>query len=116
MSKAAKSLFFFGIYILLTGLGFLLAPNLVLGTLGFQTTAEPWIYVVGVVALVLGYYYIQSARHELTTFFRFTVQARGVVILFFVALVLLKIGPLPLLVFGIVDLLGAIWTAVALRT
>ena len=115
MSKAAKSLFVFGIYLTITGLGFLLSPNLILSMVGFPTTVESWIYVVAVVVLVLGYYYIQAARSELTSFFRFTVHARSVVILFFTTFVMLNLVQPALIMFGVVDLLDAIWTALALR-
>ena len=116
MSKAAKSVFVFGIYLIFIGIGFLLIPNTVLGLMGFPTTTEPWIQVVAVVLLVLAYYYIQSARNELTLFFRFTVHARLSVIVFFIAFVLLGLAPPILIMFGVVDLLAAIWTALALRS
>jgi hypothetical protein len=41
MSKAAKSVFVFGIYLIFIGLGFLLVPNTVLGLLGFPMTTGP---------------------------------------------------------------------------
>ena len=115
MSKAAKSVFIFGIYVTLTGLGLLLVPNLILDLLGFPNTVEQWIYVVAVVVLILGYYYIQAACSELKAFFRFTVHARSVVILFLTAFILLNLAQPALITFGVVDLLGAIWTALALR-
>ena len=116
MSKAAKSVFVFGIYLIFIGLGFLLVPNTVLGLLGFPTTTEPWIQVVAMLLLILAYYYIQSARSELTSFFRFTVHGRLSVIVFFIAFVLLGLAPPILIMFGVVDLLAAIWTALALRS
>ncbi len=116
MSKAAKSVFVFGIYLVLTGLGFLLVPNTMFGLFGIPATTEPWIRVVAVLMLILGYYYIQSARSELTALFRFSVHARFPVILFFAAFVLLGLAPPALIMFGVVDLLGAIWTAAALRS
>jgi hypothetical protein len=115
MSKAAKSLLIFGIYLIITGLGFLLFPNTILSMLGFPPTTEPWIYVVGMILLILAYYYIQSARNELTVFFRFTVFARSSVILFFIVFVLFNLAPPMLIMFGVIDLLAAIWTALALK-
>ena len=86
MSNAAKSIFVFGIYLGIIGFGFLLIPKTVLGLLGFSITIEPWIQVVAMLLLILAYYYIQSARSELTSFFRFTVHARLSVIMFFIVL------------------------------
>ncbi len=116
MSKSATSVLVFGIYLIAIGLGFLLIPNTVLGLFGLPTTTEPWIRVVAVLLLILAYYYIQTARNEDKAFFRFSVHGRASVIVFFGAFVLLNIAPATLLMFGVVDLLAAIWTALALRS
>jgi hypothetical protein len=115
MSKAAKSVFVFGIYLIINGLGFLLMPNTMLGSLGIPSTSEPWINIVGMLLLMLAYYYILSARHELTLLFRWSVYARSSVIVFFIAFVLLGLAPPILIIFGVIDLLAAIWTALALK-
>jgi hypothetical protein len=116
MRKSAKSVAAFGIYLLGVGLGFLLLPNLMLSLFGFDTTSEPWIRVVAMLVLILAYYYIQAARHARKEFFRFTVHARALVILFFGAFVALGIAAPMLLLFGLVDLAAALWTASALKS
>ena len=115
MSKAATSVLVFGIYLILIGFGFLVAPNMPLGLFGFPATIEPWIRVVGLLLLILAYYYIQTARNEMTDFFRYTVHGRSAVIVVFAVMVLLGLAQPMLIVFGVVDLLAAIWTASALR-
>jgi len=116
MSKSATSVFVFGIYLTFVGLGFLLIPNIILGILGIPPTTEPWIHIIGMLLLLLAYYDIQSARAEQKVFFRLSVYARASVILFFTAFVVIGIAPPVLILFGMVDLLAAIWTAFALRT
>ena len=116
MSKSAASVMVFGIYLVVIGLGFLIMPNTVLGLLGVATTTEPWIRVVAVLLLILAYYYIQTARKEDKTFFRWTVHGRASVIVFFAAFVVLGFAPPILIMFGVVDLFAAIWTALALRS
>jgi len=64
----------------------------------------------------LGFYYIQAARKDLVDFFRWTVPVRASVILFFVAFVLLGYAQPTLVLFGVIDLAGAIWTGFALRS
>lgn len=115
MSHAARSVFVFGLYLIAVGAGLVAIPNTALGSLGFPPSAEVWPRVVGVLALVLAYYYLQAARRGLTAFFRWTVQARALVFVAFAALVLVGLAPTPLLALGAVDLLAAIWTGVALR-
>jgi len=115
MSRAARSILVFGIYLVGMGLGLLIAPNLLLPLLRLPPTAEFWPRILGVVALVLAYYYVMAARQELTVFFRWTVTARILVFLVFVSLVLSGVAPLPIAMLGIVDLAAAIWTSRALR-
>ena len=59
--------------------------------------------------------YTLAARADLRPFFPWTVYVRGSVILFFAAFVLLGYAPAQLILFSVVDLLGALWTWLALR-
>ena len=115
MSKAARSLFVFGVYLIIIGLGFLVMPNLVLRLFGFPETSEPWIRVMAMLLLFTAYYYIFASRNEMTEFIRITVYSRAAVILFFAAFVLLDLAQPILLLFGAVDLVAAIWTWLSLR-
>lgn len=78
------------------------------------STSEVWIRVIGMLVLTLAFYYWQAAKSDLVTFFRMTVTSRLTVILFFGAFVLLKMAGPTLILFGVVDLLGALWTRQAL--
>ena len=116
MSNAAKSILVFGIYLVVIGLTFLVVPDIALNLFGFPTTNEPWIRVVGMLLLILAYYYVQAARNEMKSLFRWTVHARSLVIVVFIAFVVLGLAEPMLIMFGVVDLLGALWTGLALRT
>jgi len=115
MSRAAKSLIVFGIYLCGLGLILLLVPNLLLQLFGAPTTSEVWIRINGMFVLCLSFYYVQAARNELAIFIRWTVWTRVAVIIYFVAFVLLVSAPKALLLFGLIDLLSALWTWLALR-
>lgn len=115
MSKAAKSVFVFGWYLVLNGLMMTFAPNVMLGTLGIPPTVEPWLRCLGVVVLVLGLYYIQAGREEVTPFFRWTTWGRPIVLFAFVVMVIARVAPPVLIAFGLIDTAGAVWTALALR-
>ncbi|MCB9006895.1 MAG: hypothetical protein H6656_05950 [Ardenticatenaceae bacterium] len=115
MSKSAKSIFVFGMYLVGMGLGLIAMPNLVLGTLGFPNATEVWVRVVGVLALVLAVYYIQAARADLRLFFRWTVLTRMMVFLFFAGFALTGLVSPMLILLGAVDLAASLWTAWALR-
>lgn len=115
MKTSAKTLLAFGGYLIGMGLGFLLMPNILLDLLGFPATDEVWSRVVGLLALVLAFYYIQAARTSLRPFIQWTVYARVAVFLGFVTFVLAGLaGPIMILL-GVIDLAAALWTGWALR-
>ena len=115
MKKSSTTLFVFGIYLTGMGLGLVIVPNIVLGMLGFPATDDVWPHVVGVLALALAFYYISASRMDLRAFARMTIPARvGVFILFTVFTIEGLAGPI-MIALGAVDLLGALWTASALR-
>ena len=117
MNKAAVSVQVFGLYLLgLVGPGFMVAPHVLLGLVGLSAGDDLWIRMVGLLAALLGFYYVMAARAQLVPFFRWSVGARGAAAAFMVGLVLLgKAGP-ALLLFAATDLAAAGWTFVALRT
>jgi hypothetical protein len=116
MSNAAKSILFFGAYLLALGLILIVAPNPLLSLFDYPRTDEVWIRIVGMLLVGLGFFYVQAARAELTPFFRWSVFIRLPVMIVFAAFVLLGLATPVLILFGVVDLLAAIWTGVALRS
>jgi hypothetical protein len=114
-SSAAFSVKFFGVYALLTGLNLMIAPNVLLGMFGIPETNEVWIRVVGVIAFNIGIYYWYAAKCEAKAFFEATVFARGFVFITFAAFVALGFVNKALILFGCVEVAGAIWTWLALR-
>ena len=115
MTNSARSVLVFGLYLVVLGSVLVVAPNFLLGLFSLPGPTDIWIRVVGMLVLLLGFYYSQAARKEMTEFFQWTVYARSSVILFFTAFVLLGLASPPLILFGAADLLGAIWTGLALR-
>jgi hypothetical protein len=115
MTSAARSIYVFGIYLIATG-GFLMgAPNTFLSIFGIQPTTEPWIRIVGMLVIVIGILDLACARNEQTAFFRATVYTRTFAFITFVIFAVLGIAPSILILFGIIDELGALWTFTALK-
>ena len=115
MSRAAKSLFVFGIYVVAAGGGLLLMPGLVLTTLGFPQAADGWVRVVGALAIIVGAYHIVGARNDFLPYIRASIWGRFAFAVLLGGLVVASFMPRSLLLFAVIDLAGAIWTAVALR-
>lgn len=115
MTPAAFSLVVYGIYLLANGLGLLFTPNVAFAILGLPFTEDAWVRVLGLVAGEIGFYFIYAARRNLSAFYPATVYGRGAAALIFLLLVLLKLGPLQLLLFAAVDVATAIWTHFAIK-
>lgn len=115
MTPAARTLFQFGLYLLVAGSALLLAPALMLQPLGVPVPADVWVRVVGLLAIALGLYYRVAARAELLAFMRLSVWVRLGVAAAFAVFVVVGLAPAALLGFGLIDAAGAAWTARALR-
>ena len=116
MTKSAQSLFFFALYLFGLGTVLLVAPNWLLGLFDIAPTTEVWIRVVGMLVLFLGVYYVSAARANFLPILEASVRVRVAVPLFFGAFVALGWAAPALLLFGGVDLAGAVWTFLTLRS
>ena len=116
MSAVARSLIVFGWY--LAGFGVLLVfvPNLLFGVFGLPPTEEVWIRVVGVLVMVIAYFNVRLGREDFLPHARLTVHARVAVLVFLVAFVLAGLVKPILILVGVIDFAGALWTAAALRS
>lgn len=112
---APRTVFFWGFYVTAVGLVLLIIPNVLFTVFGLPASSEPWPRVLGALATALGFYYIQSGRSGDMTFTRSTVVGRVWFCLCTVALVALGLSRWPLVLFGILDLAGAAWSANELR-
>jgi hypothetical protein len=114
MNPSELSMLVFGIYLVVVAAGFLFIPNAILPIFKMPKTNEQWIRVMAVVVGVLAYYYIVAALNNLTPLFWATVYGRFGVFVCFVALVISKKAKSPLILFGVIDALGGLWTLLTL--
>jgi hypothetical protein len=114
MNPSELSVLIFGIYLIVVAAGFLFMPNAVLPLFKMAKTQEQWIRVLAVVLGALAYYYIVAAMNNLTPIFWATVYVRFGVLVAFVGLVLVKKAKPTLIIFGIIDAAGAVWTLLTL--
>lgn len=115
MSKAAFTLKVFAVYLCVLGALLLGVPNLMLTTFGFPPSDEVWIRVLGLVVFNLGVYYAYAAISEARAFFFASVFTRLFALLVFGALVVLGLAQPMLVLFGVLDAVGGLWTWRALR-
>ena len=115
MTPAAKSVYYFGFYLYLLGVTLIFIPNFLLKTIGLPETNEVWIRVVGLLVLLIGFYYHQAGAKNISVFIPLTIPTRIMVFVTFLAFALLQMAGPVLAGFGAIDLAGAIWTFMALK-
>ncbi len=117
MNKAKLSVFVFGLYLtFVIGLGFMLAPHFLLSLVGLSAGDDFWIRFSGMLASIIGAYYLLAVRSGIESFYLWTVPARYYAAAFMLLMVVLgKIGSV-LLLFAAIDAASATWTWIALRT
>jgi hypothetical membrane protein len=115
MSKSALSAKVFAIYLFVVGIVLVVAPNFLLSIFRIQQTTEVWIRVVGVLAFMIGIFAWVGAKHDDKPFLVATVYARFLVFSAFTTFAVIGLASPMLVLFGVVDLLGGIWTYLALK-
>ena len=116
MTNSAKSLVPFGVYMLAVGLVMLVIPNSIITLVGFVEVDDVWVRVFGWMLMSGGFVYVRVGGTGNPVFGRASVLVRLPVVLVHLALVLLDLAPPMLIAFGVVDLAGALWTGLALRS
>ena len=116
MSKSARSVFVFAVYLFILGAILVVAPGILIRTFRFPEPDGLWIRIVGMLVIILGFYYSHAAYAEFKAFFGWTVVARTGVLLFFITFVLAGLAPPVLVLFGVIDFAAALWTFFALRS
>jgi hypothetical protein len=116
MSPAAFSVLVFGIYLASGGLLLLLVPEGLCHCLGLSPPGDPlWVRLSGMFFLDLAFYCIKAAINEHKAFIRWSVTTRPLTLLFLGAFVSLGFANSNLLIFGVIDVIASLWTALALR-
>ncbi len=115
MTQSAKTVYYFGLYLVLMALTLLVQPNFLLETFGLPPTDEVWIRIVGMLTFALSVYYLVVGKSGNPLFLMTTVYVRSSIILFFIAFTLAGWVQPVIILFGVVDLLAAAWTYLALK-
>jgi hypothetical protein len=115
MSRSAFSARVFAVYLFVVSPVLVCAPNFLLTMFGIAPTSEVWIRVVGVIAFNLGVYMWVAARHENKPFLEASVHTRGSVFCAFVVFALMGLASPMIVLFGLIDLGGGLWTWYALK-
>lgn len=112
MSRAALSVFIFGIYLIFMGITFLFFPELMFTILAEPNPPDVASRVLGMIFLLLAYYYIRATLDEegMKKFFMWTVHTRASVIIFLIIFAALELTSPLIILFGVIDFAFAAWT------
>ena len=116
MTSSAKSLFFFGVYVVCTGLFFIIIPEKLISLTFLPAIPSGWARFIGLLALVIGSYEIFSARVNIKAFIKISVIVRLSFAIGTILLYAFGQMPIAIILFGGIDALGAIWTSMALKS
>ena len=115
MTRAALSVYMYGLYLISSvALPFLIIPHFTLGLFGLSAGDELWVRFAGVLAGVLGAFYVAAVLTRNDPVLGWTVPARYASASFMAAMVALDTAGLGLLIFAALDALTASITWVAL--
>ncbi len=115
MKKAGASVFYFGIYVLFLALLFITIPEKLLSLLNLPAMPSGWARIIGLLAAIVATCDIISGRNNLTILIRATIYIRLAFAASMVLLVLFRQLPPTTILFGVVDAIGAVWTAACLK-
>jgi len=115
MNAASKSVYYFGFYLLLLSVSLTVSPNTLLALFQLPETNEVWIRIVGVLVFNIGILYVVMAQSNHKLFLTLTVYLRSSIPVWFILFVLIGWAPATLILFGIVDFAGAVWTYLNLK-
>ncbi len=115
LPRTARTIQIFGGYLIFLSFGLMTVPNTLLSLFAMPATSEVWIRVAGLVVFNEGICYWFGAKSNAEPFFRASCYVRGIVPFVFGAYVLAGLASPALILFGLVDLAGGIWTLLTLR-
>ena len=116
MTKSGKSLFYFGIYVVFTGLLFIVIPETFISLNQLPTMPTGWSRVIGLLALIIGTYDILCGKGDIGLLIKASVYVRFGFAIGVTLLVVLGQMPITLIALGALDALGAFWTKMALES
>ena len=117
MSRTSKSIIYFSFYMEIIGIVMIVFPQIVLKILSISPRADVVVRFLGMVDVLMGYYYLRAGigGEKLRNFYQLTLHTRFATLVFLVLFIILwNVNPIVIL-FGLIDTGGAVWTIVSMR-
>ncbi len=114
MSKAAKSLYYFGWYGVVVGIVLLCSASVLAPYVGLPQVPVGWGCIVGFLTLIVGVYDVLCGRYNVVIFIKASIVIRYCFLGFTILLYVLGIMPAIIILFGVIDGVGAAHTHYAI--
>ena len=117
MTRTSKSVLYYSFYMELVGILMIVFPQVVLKILNINTDAGILVRFLGMVDVFMGYYYLRSGlgKDKLKNFYQLTIHTRFAALVFLVFFVVFWNANPVVILFGLIDTAGAVWTIVSMR-
>ena len=115
MHPATRSIFVFGVYLVINGVSQILFAPAMAANVGLPQGAEVAMRPLGMLLTIFGAMLIAVARQQIVPFFRITIWTRLMATTGLTVFVSLGLLPPAFLVFAAIDGLSAAWTWSAMR-
>ncbi len=116
MTYSAKTLYYFAIYVLFTGLLLVAIPGTFTSLLHLPEIPEGWARILGLLVLVIGVYDYSIAKNELAVLIQLSVYTRLMFACGILLLIVFSQMPMEALPLGLIDAGTAVWTFMALKS
>lgn len=115
MTRAGKSIFYFGFWVLACGFFLMVLPEYSLGMIGMILPDYIVVRLFGMILIFLSiYYFLAGKKPEFWPFFQITIFTRYSALVFVIVFVFMGLAKPYIIGFVIVDAIGATWTLIAL--
>jgi len=115
MHPATRSMYVFGVYLVITGLSQITFGAQMAANMGLPQGSEVVMRPLGLVLAIFGTMFIASARQQIVPFFRITVWTRLIAVTGLILFVVLGLLPVAFLAIAAIDGATAAWTWAGLR-
>jgi phage shock protein PspC (stress-responsive transcriptional regulator) len=116
MSKPARTIFYFGFYMILEVILLLWSPAFLMKLARIDASDAVWLRLIGGIVAGLAIYYFRISLKQIKSLYVVPVFERSAVFLTTLLLYLFNDAALAVLAVGIVDFLGAMWTLWAIKS
>lgn len=115
MNRVEISIVSWGAYLVVLGLSLIIFPLTTVGLFGYSESGGLWIRIVGILSVVLGFYYVQLVRYRAHKMYRWKIAGHlfglACMIIFFLA----GYADGKILPTIVIELTACLWTFLALR-